>query len=128
MEMPLQLSFHNLEPSDALAELIREHTAKLEEHYPRLIGCKVVVEDSNHHHRRGKGRHFRVLVELFVPGETLVADRDTETPTGGSDAYLAVAHAFEAARRQLEDFAGRSGWEKPHQRRARKSRPWIAGD
>ncbi len=126
MQIPLQISFHNLEPSDALSDLVREHAAKLEEHYPRLVGCKVVVEEPNHHHRRGKGRHFRVLVELFVPGETLVADHDAATMVGGSDAYLAVAQAFEAARRQLEAFAKRSGWEKPHQRRARRSRPWLA--
>jgi ribosomal subunit interface protein len=126
MQIPLQISFHNLEPSDALSEIIREHAAKLEEHYPRLVGCKVVVEEPNHHHRRGKGHHFRVRIEVSVPGELIVAERDDPAMVGGSDAYLAVGHAFETVRRQLEAYAEKSGWEQPHQRRAKRSRPWIA--
>ncbi|MHB8416581.1 MAG: HPF/RaiA family ribosome-associated protein [Myxococcales bacterium] len=126
MQMPLQVSFHNLPLSEPLAEWIRRKAAKLEERYPRLVGCKVAVEEPNHHHRQGKGRHFRIRVELSVPGELLVADREAPQISEHEDAYLAITKAFEAAQRQLDAFAERTeGRMKSHQSPKTRSRPWL---
>ena len=128
MQMPLQITFHNLPPSEALSEWIRRKAAKVEERYPRLTGCKVAVEDPNHHHRRGKGRHFRIRVELLVPGEVLVADRGSPAIVAHEDAYLAVTKAFDAACRQLDAFSERNGTpqgKKSRQPAKKRNRPWL---
>jgi ribosome-associated translation inhibitor RaiA len=126
MQKPLTIHFHNLSASDSLEELIRAKVDKLESFYPRLVGCQVAVEEPNHHHRQGKGRHFRVRIELTVPGETLVAGRERPEITSHEDAYLAVTEAFEAARRQLETFAERTmGRTKLHHPTKKGSRPWL---
>lgn len=126
MQMPLQISYHNMDPSDSISEWIRRKAEKLEERFPRLVSCKVAIEEPNHHHRHGKGRHFRVRVELSVPGELLVADREGPEIMSHEDAYLAVTSAFEAARRQLDAFAQRiEGRTKAHQTPKRRSRPWL---
>ena len=44
MDIPLELSFHNMEPSDALKAAVREHVNKLEQFHDHIIGCRVVVE------------------------------------------------------------------------------------
>jgi ribosome-associated translation inhibitor RaiA len=126
MQTPLQITFHNMTPSDSLSEWIRHKTEKLEQVYPRLVGCSVAVEEPNHHHRQGKGRHFRVRVELTVPGERLVAGREGPDIASHEDAYLAVTKAFEAARRQLDAFVHRiEGRTKAHQPPKKRSRPWL---
>jgi ribosome-associated translation inhibitor RaiA len=126
MQVPLQISFHNLAPSEPLSEWIRHKIAKIEEHQPRLVGCRVSLEEPNHHHRRGKGRHFRVCVELFVPGKTLIASREAPAIVSHEDAYLAIAKTFDAALRQLDASTRRlDGHVKPHRPAKQRDRPWI---
>ena len=44
MDIPLELSFHNIEPSDALKTAVREHVDKLKQLHDHIIGCRVVIE------------------------------------------------------------------------------------
>jgi ribosome-associated translation inhibitor RaiA len=107
MQIPLQLAIHHLEPAGALTDLIRRRVSELERHFPRLVGCKVSVEEPNHHHRQGKGRHFRVCVELSVPGDTLVASREAPAMVSHENLHKAITQTFDAALRLLDTFAGR---------------------
>jgi len=126
MQTPLQISFHNLAPSEPMAEFIRAKAAKLEERYPRLIGCVVTVEEPNHHHKQGKGKHFRVRVDLLVPGATLVSNRDAPVSLTHEDAYLAITATFEAARRQLATYTRRQeGETKPPHPAKRRGHPRV---
>src|SRR3569623_3765264 len=47
MDIPLELSFHNLEPSDALKQAVQAHVAKLEQFHDHIIGCREVNEITN---------------------------------------------------------------------------------
>jgi cold shock CspA family protein/ribosome-associated translation inhibitor RaiA len=120
MQVPLQVSYHHCEPSTALNALIQEKTAALDRFYPRITGCRVSVERSGEHHRRGKGAHYRVRIELTVPGKMLVVSRDPELHRANEDAFLAASEAFREIRRQLQDFARlrrgevKAGLHSPH--------------
>jgi ribosome-associated translation inhibitor RaiA len=120
MQIPLQVAIHGLEPANVLIELIRRRVSELERHFPRLVGCKVSVEEPNHHHRQGKGRHFRVCVELSVPGETLVASREAPAIVSHEDVRKAISKTFDAALRLLEAFAERLKPSKGG------NRPWLS--
>lgn len=112
MNAPVHITFRHMTRSDALSELVKEKAAKLEEFYDHILGCRVVIEEPHLHHRKGK--HFRVHVEVEVPGEELVADRDP-TEAFRTDPYLAVSEAFRAVRRQLQNYVRRTRREvKPH--------------
>jgi putative sigma-54 modulation protein len=41
MEIPLQISFHGIDHSDALSSAIREKAKKLERYYAHLMSCRV---------------------------------------------------------------------------------------
>ena len=41
MEIPLQISFRNMDPSPAVEERIRKKAAKLERFHDRIIGCTI---------------------------------------------------------------------------------------
>jgi ribosomal subunit interface protein len=94
--MPLQIVVRNLAHSDALEARIRESIAKLEGIHPRIVSCRVTVEESHRHHQQG--RQFQVRIDARVPGKELVASHDHH-----EDVYVALRDATLAMRRQLED-------------------------
>jgi cold shock CspA family protein/ribosome-associated translation inhibitor RaiA len=105
MQLPLKISHLHFASSEALDTLIREKAAELEQFYPRITGCHVWVEPPGQHHRKGKGAHFRVRIELEVPGKVLVVSKDPGPHWANEDVYLATSEAFHEMRRQLQDFA-----------------------
>ena len=105
MQLPLQITFRNMEPSEAVEVKIRERVEKLDNFYESIMSCRVVVEAAHKHHH--KGNFYNVRVDLKVPGGELVASRESDLHHSYEDVYVAVRDAFDEIRRQLEDFARR---------------------
>jgi cold shock CspA family protein/ribosome-associated translation inhibitor RaiA len=103
MQVPLQITYRRCDPSESLNTLLREKTLELERFFPRITGCHVFVERPGNHHRKGKGAHYRVRVELTVPGGILVVSKDPALRMMREDAFLAASDAFREIRRQLQD-------------------------
>ncbi len=102
MKTPLQLRWHNVDPSNALASQVREETERLERFWDRITGCAVTLEAPSHHHRHS-GSQYRVRIELSAPGGRIVVGRDPRKSRLHGDLYAAVKAAFREARRQVED-------------------------
>lgn len=98
MKTPLQITFRDMPSSDALEANIREKARKLEQVFADIVSCRVVVEQPAKHQQQGKP--FNVHIDLGVPGKEIVVDRQEN-----EDAYVALRDAFDAAKRQLEDYA-----------------------
>ncbi len=96
MQIPLQITFRDMPRSDALEAAIREKAGKLEEFHPRLMSCRVVLEEKRRH--KHQGRLFNVRIGLHVPGHEFVVNRDDH-----EDVYVALRDAFDAAKRILEN-------------------------
>lgn len=88
--------------SDAVADSIRERAEELERFYDRITGCHVIVESPNRPHQQGN--IFHVRIDLTVPGAEIVVGRDPPEHHAHEDVYVAIRDAFDAARRQIEDF------------------------
>ena len=101
MQLPLQITFRHMDPSDAVAARIQERAAELERFFDRIISCRVVVECR--HPRRQQGNLFRVRVDLKVPGNEIVVGRDPSAHQAHEDVRVAIRDAFDATRRLLED-------------------------
>ena len=106
MDIPLELSFHNMDSSDAVKAAVEEHVGRLEQFHDHIIGCRVVIEMPHKSHRTGQNIPD-VHVVLRVPGKELVVSRemaravDRKKP---ADAYAAIDNAFAAAMSQLKDY------------------------
>jgi cold shock CspA family protein len=120
--IPIQVTFRGLPPSDALESDVRERVTWLEQFYPGVIRCRVLVEQPHRH--RHDGRHFHVRIELTVPEATPIVvshepslhgrlkdveeeahHKDTEVEAVQRYAAVAIHQAFDVARRRLEDVA-----------------------
>jgi cold shock CspA family protein len=109
LQIPLEITAHHFTLNDAVDAMIRERAQALEKFYPRLIRCHVIIEGPGGHHRTGGP--YDVKIDLSVPGKELVVTRQT-----GEDVTVVLRDAFDAARRQLQDFARvRRGETKNHE-------------
>ncbi len=131
MQLPIQISFRNMDSSLAVETRVREEVVKLSEFYDRIMGCRVMVEISHQHRQQGKRFHIRI--DLTVPGSQIVVNhepslrgyvrqngvekrkKEQEVAAPHKDIYVAIRDAFKAARRQLQDYARKqSGAVKRH--------------
>lgn len=115
MQLPLQITFRDMEPSDAVEANIRERATRLDRFYDHIMSCRVVVESPHAHHH--KGRLFQVKIDVTVPdGELTVNHGHHHKDHSHEDVYVAIRDAFAALRRQLEDYVQkRRGKTKRHE-------------
>lgn len=103
MKLPLQINFRNMEGSDAMRNNIEERAGKLDQFCDQIMSCRVMVE-AQHRHRQA-GNIYHVRIDITVPGKELVVSREPHEHHSHTDAYVAIRDAFNAARRQLENYA-----------------------
>lgn len=111
--LPMQITYHGIEPSPALTELIRSRAAQLDRLHDRMHALRVLVDAPHNHQRHGK--RYRVRLDLTLPGRELVVGHDEDERAGDDDAYQAVRHAFDVLRRKLTTAqARRQGKQRAH--------------
>jgi len=98
MQIPLQITIRDIDHSEALEAHIRDKAKKLDEFFNHIMSCRVVVGMPHKHHHQGK--QFNVRIDIGVPGNEIVVNRDH-----AEDVYVALRDAFDAVKRQVEDHA-----------------------
>ncbi len=99
MKLQLQITTRDVPHSEALEAIFGKKRKSSKRFIPNIMGCRVVVEVPHKH--KHQGRTFNVRLDITVPGKELVVNQAHE------DVYVAVRDAFDAAKRQLEDYGRR---------------------
>ncbi|HZZ79204.1 MAG TPA: HPF/RaiA family ribosome-associated protein [Gemmataceae bacterium] len=105
MQLPLQISFRHMAPSEEIERLVRQKAAKLDNFSNQIMSCRVVIEPKGKHHQHGN--QYDVRVTLTVPGEELAATRTPSEDTEHRDIRISLRDAFESAGRLLQDYERR---------------------
>jgi ribosomal subunit interface protein len=106
VQIPVEVTFHNIQSSEWVEETIREKAARLERLFDRIVTCRVRVE------RRASNTANSippvVRIEIGVPGhKDLVVSHEPEhlqQKFQDPDMSNAINEAFRIAERQLLDF------------------------
>lgn len=98
MQIPLQITIRGIAPSETLENRIRSKAEKLNEFFDHITSCRITVEEPHKHKHQGK--QYNVRIDISVPGHEIVVNRDHH-----EDVFVALRDAFDAAKRQLEDYA-----------------------
>ena len=136
--IPTQVTFRGLPHSDALDAAVRQRVAWLEQFYPGIVRCRVVIELPHRH--RHDGRHVHVRIDLTVPDVPPIVTshepslhgrlKDVEAEEHHKDseiegvhryATVAIREAFDAAwraRREALDELERLDWLERAEREA----------
>lgn len=102
MQVPLEIVFEDIDPSDAIDARLREEAGKLEQFTDRITSARVVVAKPHRHHQ--KGNTYRVRIHITMPGAgDIIVNRDPGDRGAHEDVYVTIRDAFGAARRQLQD-------------------------
>lgn len=105
MQLPMQLTYRGIEPSESVAQYAQKKAEKLDALFARIDACRVVIEAPSKHHRHGKA--YRVRIDFTVPGHDLVAGAHDGSAKGHEDLYAAIDDAFDDAQRVLKRHAER---------------------
>ena len=105
MQQPLQITFRDIPPSESVEAVIREKAEKLDQYFEKIMTCRVTVESPHSHQHQGRLYHVRV--DITVPGTELVASRSHDKNHAHEDVYVAIRDAFDAAKRQLQEYKGK---------------------
>jgi ribosome-associated translation inhibitor RaiA len=98
VDVPPEIAFRHVEQTEALRRIIDEGIESLDKAYPRLVSCRVMVEESS----RGIPH---VRLDLGVPGDEVVIVREATDNPIPRDLPTTVREAFDVARRQLREHA-----------------------
>jgi ribosomal subunit interface protein len=112
MNKPLQITFHGVEPSDAVEARIRAKVDELERFARHVVSCHVTVEQEARQHR--KGTFYVVRIDVRVPNGEIVASRDPARDHAHEDVFVSIRDAFKAVVRQLEDYVRRQRGQVKH--------------
>src|SRR5581483_7827988 len=114
MQLPLQVSFRHMQPSEEIEAIVREKAAELDKFAGDIMSCRVVVEPAGKHHQHGN--LYEVRIDLTLAGEEIAVTREPSEHTEYRDIRVALRDAFDSARRKLEDYVRRRrGAVKAHE-------------
>lgn len=101
MQVPLEISYHNIEGSQWIDEYIAERAEHLNSVCPGIISCRVVVERAQHQHNTGNP--FRVRVEVKMPPQIdLIGDKEEVVENPQTQLRGIIRHAFDAVEKQAK--------------------------
>lgn len=111
-DFPIDISFRNMDHSDAVEGDIRDKIATLERFFDRIIDCRIVVHAPHKHSH--KGGLYDVRINISVPGQDIVVNRTGSRDHAHEDVYVAIRDAFDAAVRKLEDHVRKARGDIKH--------------
>jgi len=98
MEVPLQITFHDVDHSPSAEEKIRKKAKKLETFFDKIISMAVVVEKTQN--AKHQGKLYDLHIKLNVPNkEMVVKGHENE------DLEVAIRDSFDALQSQVEKHA-----------------------
>ena len=107
MQQDLELTFRDIEPSDAIKDQVHDKVDKLEHVCDKIISCHVVIEQVQKNKHQGK--LYAVNIVVSVPGKVFVANKHKD-----EDVYNVLRDSFNAMARLLETWAQRQDGEVKH--------------
>lgn len=99
MEVPPEMAFRGVEPTDDLKNRILDGIETLEGVYPNLISCRSMVADDTPDQTSGK--NYRVRLEIGIPSKTVIVDQRHPEPEERPSVEQAITEAFSIARKRL---------------------------
>jgi ribosomal subunit interface protein len=114
--MPARIHLLDMPRSEAVEAKIQARADRLSRFSEDIQKCEVWLESPHRHHR--KGYLYGIRIRLTVPDEEI----DVRLQPESDDVYVAIREAFDAARRNLEDYERRRrGQVKAHPRASVKA-------
>jgi cold shock CspA family protein/ribosome-associated translation inhibitor RaiA len=115
MQVPLEITFQNSEPSEEIRAEVEKQARRLEKFHDRITSCNVAVIAPQTRHRTGDLYKIDIRIAMPEHKDVIVTKTHGDVPEHEHVA-VAIKDAFAAAQRQIEDAAREMrGQVKPHE-------------
>jgi len=94
-----EIAFPDFDPSDAIRADIEKYLVKLEEMHKNIISCHIAVRAPHKHQRN---HIYHVNIQLQIPGEDIVINKEPEKNYAHTDMHVAIRDAFSALKNSLQ--------------------------
>ena len=102
MQIPLEISYRNVNKTDDLEKLIREKTNKLEKVCDHITSCHIAIEKPQKFPNYGSP--YRIRIDIRIPsGHEVVIKREPGEGNMNVPLNSIVREVFEAARRKTKE-------------------------
>lgn len=102
MQVPIEITFQNCDPSEAVRSEILRLAQRLEKFSSRITSCHIAIirEEKRSRH----GGPFKIGIRIAMPGhKDVIVNRSHDDKPEREHVMVAVREAFGAAQRQVED-------------------------
>jgi predicted phosphoribosyltransferase len=103
LEVPLELTFRDIEKTDELVDLVNDKVASLEKVCDYIISCHTAIEKPQEHQRMGNPYRVRVNVRA-PPGHEIVVKREPSDGDMHEPLDAVIRDVFAAAQRKLKEL------------------------
>jgi len=101
MQVPVEISYRDINKTNLIDDLIREKVKKLERVCDYMTSCRVAVEKPQG--AINVGSPFRIRINMRVPpGHELIVERKPGEGDMADSLEKVIRYAFDAAKKQLE--------------------------
>ena len=101
MEVPIEITYHDVRKTDNLDDLVREKAARLDKFHDHITSCSVAVELEQNPHETAN--MYRVRISLRVPpGHELVVNEKSEQDDQRVGLEAVIRRAFDKMEKQLK--------------------------
>ncbi len=114
MDIPLEISFRDVERTPQIEQLIHKRAADLERKCKALKSCRIAVEQPQKHQRTGNP--YRIRLDMHVPpGHELVVKNKPRQKPQHESLHAVITDTFDSAERVLKKTLDKmSGETKRH--------------
>ncbi len=103
MQIPLEISYRDVNKTDELEDLIREKINKLEKICDYITSCRIAVEKPQKN--LNYGSPYRIRIDLRIPpGHEIVIKREPGEGNMGDPLFTIIRDAFDAAKRKVQEL------------------------
>ncbi|MFP4376014.1 MAG: HPF/RaiA family ribosome-associated protein [Spirochaetales bacterium] len=103
MQIPLEVSFRDVEHTDQLDQLIEYQASRLDKFHSHIMGCHIAVEKPQEH--VSSGRPWRVRLDITVPrSNEVVVVKDSGKGDMHEPLEAVIRDAFDTAERNLKSL------------------------
>ena len=102
MQVPLEIAFRNMQPSESIKAEIESEAKRLEKFSDRITSCHVTVIGPTDHHQHGVP--YKVDIYIAMPEhKDIVVSKTHGDVKQHEHVTVAIKDAFAAAQRQIEE-------------------------
>ena len=103
MQVPLEISYRNINKTDEIDQLISDKVESLERVHDHITSCRIAIEKTQQHQRQGTPYRIRIAITV-PPGHEIVVKREPSKGILHRKLSAVIRDAFSAARRQLKEL------------------------